>query len=391
MDTGHKRSKWRRTCMPYLLFLLTLLRQTDATMEYKNSTGSHAIQTETCAENEYLHDGICCDKCPPGFKLKDACTGKGLRSSCEKCGVDFYLDSTNYYRNCFSCTTCKRNEVEESPCTHKKNRVCACKPGYYRNSVNLYTWSCSRCKTCGAGERESQPCSSNNNTVCKCKDLHYRLNRNTCVLCKGCSEQCPDLCTTPSPPRSISPKPDPVLPVFIFPVLASAAVFAILLIAYEGIRRWRKKKRNQSESPDPEKDTIEQTQVHTKIKEEESILLTNHSVEHEQDQALPDCVPREIRTHEFIYFVLEVVPIKRFKELVRRLNISEQDIDRAERDNYAFADAQYQMLKIWSDNASGGGRNILPRPLLQEFVDRLKDMNLNGCAESIENKYCTEA
>ncbi|KAL6488584.1 hypothetical protein MHYP_G00023250 [Metynnis hypsauchen] len=386
MDTGHKRSKWRRTCVPYLLFLLTLLRQTDATMEYKNGTGNHAIQT--CAENEYLHNGICCDKCPPGFKLKDACTGKGLRSSCEKCDDDFYLDSTNYFRNCFSCTTCKRNEVEESPCTHKKNRVCACKPGFYRNSINPNTWSCSLCKKCGDGERERQPCSS----VCECKDLHYRFNSTTCRSCESCRAQCPDLCNTTTPSWSFSPKSDPVLPGFVIPMLASAAVVVILLIAYEGIKLWRKKKkRNQSESPDPEKDAIEQTQVHTKIKDEESIPLANHSVEHEQDQALPDCVPREIRTHEFIYFVLEVVPIKRFKELVRRLNVSEQDIDRAERDNYAFADAQYQMLKIWSDNASGGGRNILPRPLLQEFVDRLKDMNLNGCAESIENKYCTEA
>ncbi|XP_036440390.1 tumor necrosis factor receptor superfamily member 1A [Colossoma macropomum] len=388
MDTGHNRSKWRRTCVPYLLFLLTLLRQTDASTEYKNGTGSNSIQTETCAENEYSYNGICCDKCPPGFKLKNVCAGKGLRSSCEKCGPEFYLDSTNYFRNCFSCSKCKKNEVEESPCTHKKNRVCACKPGYYRSSVNLNTWSCSRCKKCGAGERVSQACSRNNNTVCECKDFHYRLNKTTCVFCKGCSEKCRDLCTSPTP--SVSPEPDPELPVVIIPILAST-VFMILFIAYLRIRQWRKKKRNQSESPDPEKDTTEQTQVPTKIKDEESVPLANHSVEHEQDQALPDCVPREIRTHEFMYFVLEVVPVKRFKELVRRLNVSEQDIDRAERDNHAFADAQYQMLKIWSDNASGGGKNILPRPLLQEFVDRLKDMNLNGCAESIENKYSTEA
>lgn len=95
--------------------------------------------------------------------------------------------------------------------------------------------------------------------------------------------------------------------------------------------------------------------------------------------------------HEFIYLVLDIVPVTRFKELVRRLNVSEQDISRAEKDNRAFADAQYQMLIIWVDRGISGGKNILPRPLFQEFVDKLKVMNLTACAESIEEKYtCTK-
>lgn len=94
-----------------------------------------------------------------------------------------------------------------------------------------------------------------------------------------------------------------------------------------------------------------------------------------------------IVAHEFIYFVLEIVPLNRFKELVRRLNVSEQDIDRAERDNRAFADAQYQMLMVWIDSSSKGGKSVLPHPLLQECVDRLNDMNLTACVESIEDKY----
>lgn len=94
-----------------------------------------------------------------------------------------------------------------------------------------------------------------------------------------------------------------------------------------------------------------------------------------------------IVAHEFVYLVLEIVPVSRFKELVRRLNVSEQDIGRAERDNRAFADAQYQMLMVWVDSGTRGGKSILPHSLFQECVDRLKDMNLTACAESIEDKY----
>lgn len=94
-----------------------------------------------------------------------------------------------------------------------------------------------------------------------------------------------------------------------------------------------------------------------------------------------------VLAHEFIYFVLDNVPVSRFKEIVRRLNVSEQEIGRAERDNRAFADAQYQMLMAWVENGVNGGKSILPRPLLQEFVNRLKEMNLTACAESIEDRY----
>lgn len=94
---------------------------------------------------------------------------------------------------------------------------------------------------------------------------------------------------------------------------------------------------------------------------------------------------------EFIYSVLDIVPVGRFKELVRRLNVSEQDIDRAERDHRAFADAQYQMLMVWVESGTRGGKSVLPCPLLQECVNTLKDMNLNACAESIEDKYATSS
>lgn len=91
--------------------------------------------------------------------------------------------------------------------------------------------------------------------------------------------------------------------------------------------------------------------------------------------------------HEFIYFVLNNVPVSRFKELVRRLNVSEQDIDRAERDNRAFADAQYQMLMVWIDSGTTGGNNVLPCKLLQLCVETLKAMNLTASAESIDEKF----
>ncbi|KAI4877341.1 hypothetical protein NFI96_017321 [Prochilodus magdalenae] len=397
MDAGHNRSKWRRKCLPYILCILTLLSQTDATDDYKNGNTNQTV----CGEHEYLNEeyGVCCDRCSPGYKLTKKCTGAGLRSSCIKCDDGSYQDQTNSYENCFQCSTCKTHEEEKSPCTHKKNRVCGCKGGYYKKIIDRITSHCVSCKKCGPNEVETQKCTEDQNAVCKNKDLYYRTDLNISTPCKSCKD-CPNMCTTSTTPRtphrSAHPTADSVLPRVLIPVLATTLLWILVIfITYVLIRRYKKKKKKQhllgqSESPDPVKDTTEQCQVLTYSKDVESAPLAKHWMESEQDQALPDCVPREIRTHEFIYFVLDVVPVKRFKELVRRLNVSEQDIDRAERDNRAFVDAQYQMLKIWSENAAGGGRTILPQPLMQELAGRLKDMNLNGCAESIESKYCNE-
>lgn len=88
--------------------------------------------------------------------------------------------------------------------------------------------------------------------------------------------------------------------------------------------------------------------------------------------------------------MLDEVPIGRFKELVRRLGVSEQNIDRAEQDHRNCKDAHYQMLKVWSDSGSGGGSNVLPFHRVQMFVDTLKDMCLINCADNIENMFLSQ-
>lgn len=363
-----------------------------AVLRLSAASGSNTSQSETCAEHEYMSkNGFCCDRCPPGFKLKTECSGKGLRSNCEKCREGTYLDVLNYVWNCRACDTCITNEDVMSQCTREKNTVCRCKTGYYKYVINSITRMCKPCKTCSAGERVRNECNSERNTECECKDFHYRVGKSKeCLPCTNCSKECSHFCTS-TPKTSVRPTKESTPVEVIALAVALTVVLAAVLVSV-GVKQWKKNRRAlpSIESPDSQICKVGQPSVTTAVNEEDGKLMS-HCIENEQNQLLPDCVPREIRTHEFIYFVLEVVPINRFKELARWLNVSEQDIDRAERDNRAFADAQYQMLKVWSNNAHGGGQNILPRPLLQEFVDRLKDMNLNGCAESIENKYCNEA
>ncbi|XP_053485982.1 tumor necrosis factor receptor superfamily member 1A [Ictalurus furcatus] len=386
MESRHHTGKWKKICAPCILFLLTVLRQCDATEGHKNFNN-----TGSCLENEYLHGEFCCDKCPPGFKLTQKCPGPGLRSGCVKCSPESYQDNMNHFQNCFSCRTCDpaSNEIELSRCTHTQDRKCGCMQGFYQEVLDDITMSCVPCRKCGTGEMEIRSCNGQMNTECECKYNHYRVAKRICAQCTNCSSKCSDLCThgvkTTPPSHPTSGYPLQTIVVLVWVCLCLVIGLPCIVSLYKGVKHWKKRKQNQysqsSESHDPEK---QEKETHKCVQSKD---VVSRLLPVQPDPVLPDCIPREIKTHEFVYLVLEIVPVTRFKELVRRLNVSEQDIGRAERDNRAFADAQYQMLMVWVDSGTRGGKSILPHSLFQECVDRLKDMNLTACAESIEDKY----
>ncbi|XP_060777959.1 tumor necrosis factor receptor superfamily member 1A isoform X2 [Neoarius graeffei] len=375
MESRRHTGKWKKRYVPCMLFLLAVLKQCDAIEEQTNLNKS-----VTCEEDEYLYNNVCCNKCPAGFKLTQKCSGKGQRSTCKKCSDGTYQDNMNHFPNCFSCRSrCDplSKEIEIRNCTHKEDRICGCQKGYYKYEVNDMTMSCKPCRKCGEGERMISPCGEKENTVCE----QY----------KNCSFTRTDLSSpTVKTPGTSHPVQRVILNTWLplqtpYIFLFVAIVLVCIISLYPGFKYWKKRKqvqhRQSSDSWDPE-NQVRQPETCLPIKEDENSLLAV-----QPSPTLPDCIPKEIKTHEFIYFVLEIVPLNRFKELVRRLNVSEQDIDRAERDNRAFADAQYQMLMVWIESSSKGGKSVLPHPLLQECVDRLNDMNLTACVESIEDKY----
>lgn len=86
--------------------------------------------------------------------------------------------------------------------------------------------------------------------------------------------------------------------------------------------------------------------------------------------------------------MLDQVPLRRVKELVRSLGVSDIVIERAENDHLRDTkEAQYQMLRVWAKGNAQGGGEVLARPLLYHLLDKLRDMDLGGTAEELETKY----
>ncbi|MEQ2171355.1 hypothetical protein GOODEAATRI_009765, partial [Goodea atripinnis] len=99
----------------------------------------------------------------------------------------------------------------------------------------------------------------------------------------------------------------------------------------------------------------------------------------------PSAVP------DLIYAVLDLVPVHHVKQLVRSLGVTDMEIEQAEMDHRFCREAHYQMLRAWAQRSSravGGGQGeMVHRPLLEELLDKLRQVHLSRAAEELETKY----
>ncbi|XP_037129257.1 tumor necrosis factor receptor superfamily member 1A [Syngnathus acus] len=344
-----------------------------------------------CPYGDYLENGICCNKCPAGFKLVEKCRGEGKRTNCTQCPPDQYSDTMNFYPKCMPCKSCnkKKHEVEVSKCKADRNTQCGCEDGFYIFAIDSETTECLKCTLCGSDEREVQKCTAERNTVCECKENFYRVKRK-CEPCKSCAADCKHLCK--SLPSHNSGDSEESGKAYIVQILTGVVVVAMtllmLLIIYMATKRLTKKSAHKSPS-----------QISETSPELSEVLCQNEEVFVRPvigcpESKLPDCVPLEIKTHDLIYTLLDLVPVTQVKQLVRSLGVTETVIERAELDYRASKEAHYQMLKAWTEMGSqpsgggGGGRGgMLHSALLQELLLKLRQMHLGGVAEKLETKY----
>uniref|UniRef100_A0A8C4ZF87 Tumor necrosis factor receptor superfamily member 6 n=1 Tax=Gadus morhua TaxID=8049 RepID=A0A8C4ZF87_GADMO len=115
-----------------------------------------------CPYGDYLSkNGICCQRCPPGYKREKDCEAVGNRTSCTRCPKGQYNEHENYSDNCRSCQTCQceshhRPFKEVTECTPRQNTKCRCKNGYYKDVIDSSTSQCLECSKCGHGEHQSE-------------------------------------------------------------------------------------------------------------------------------------------------------------------------------------------------------------------------------------------
>lgn len=135
----------------------------------------HADADGNClnSETEYLLEGtdLCCQKCPPGQKMKHECSETN-KTVCEECPRRQYMENWNYAPNCATCARCKiaKGLQEAQSCSSSSRSRCVCQPGKYCNmgfDGKYCTSYCSNYKTCRAGWGLHSPGTGNANVMCE--------------------------------------------------------------------------------------------------------------------------------------------------------------------------------------------------------------------------------
>uniref|UniRef100_A0A3B5BES1 Uncharacterized LOC103365293 n=1 Tax=Stegastes partitus TaxID=144197 RepID=A0A3B5BES1_9TELE len=116
-----------------------------------------------CPHGDYrTEEGVCCNKCSPGFKLVEKCHATGQRSNCTACSDGEFTDQMNFFPNCKRCRRCQCKTTQPNPvsqskaCEPHQDTICRCMPGFYKFRIDSETSECRRCSTCGPDEPEKQ-------------------------------------------------------------------------------------------------------------------------------------------------------------------------------------------------------------------------------------------
>ncbi|NXF02326.1 TNR1A factor, partial [Smithornis capensis] len=350
-----------------------------------------------CQLGQYLHPRKthCCMRCHAGtYKAKD-CDRPDQAPVCLPCANGTFTAVDNTMPNCFQCTHCRAelHQIVEAPCTPQQDTVCGCRKNQYQIDSESDLFQCRNCSSCANGIISS--CSKTRDAVCRCKPSFFLSRNNICKPCNSCTGEeclhCPSPVTTP--PTSSGLSGTLVLGILV-------VIFGIISILYIANKVGKLVQQNRVVScfyscvslPHTTKEPVSEVNVK---RNEISILLPEAQKETElsvnaapsaplpqSSLELPDCVRPARKTQlpdnpAILYTVVDHVPPSRWKEFVRRLGLSDYDLERIELDHQRLRDAQYEMLRLWKLQMSRAAT-------VEHISCVLNQMELSGCSDAIQ-------
>ncbi|CAL8290153.1 unnamed protein product [Merluccius merluccius] len=293
-----------------------------------------AEEQHLCPPGDYANEnGTCCNKCIAGYKFVAPCVAAGHRTTCVPCPDGQFTEQMNFTPNCRGCRSCRVSPL-----------------------FNMFT--------------------------------------KATEISKLCTDDCKDHCVSP-----VTSRKDMDVSVVVG-VCGLVLLGAVGIITYMATKRHTKSKMMKSTATPTEAVSEEATKILIHREEfsykEDTMALSCTLVCEQELTKLPDCIPLEINIPGLIYAVLNLVPATRVKELVRGLGVTDVEIERAVMDHHTCKEAHYQMLRAWVERESrdggvGRGGGVLHQPLMQQLLDRLRDMHLGGAAEELETNLSSKA
>ncbi|XP_072737334.1 tumor necrosis factor receptor superfamily member 1A isoform X2 [Ciconia boyciana] len=302
-----------------------------------------------CQLGQYLHprETHCCMRCHAGtYKAKD-CDRPDQAPVCLPCANGTFTAVDNTMSKCFQCTHCR---------TGSKNR----------------------------------------DTICRCKPRFFLTLSNVCKPCNSCiGEECLQ-CHSPV---TTSPTSSGLNGILVLGIIV--AIFVVISVLYVVNKVVKLVQENGIASsfyscvslPQTTKEPVSEVEVK---RSEISILLPEPQKETQlsvnatpppapllqSSHELPDCVRPARKTQlpdnpAILYTVVDHVPPSRWKEFVRRLGLSDYDLERIEMEHRRLRDAQYEMLRLWKLQMGHAAT-------VEHISCVLNQMELSGCSEAIQ-------
>ncbi|XP_072781712.1 tumor necrosis factor receptor superfamily member 1A isoform X2 [Taeniopygia guttata] len=302
-----------------------------------------------CQLGQYLHPRKthCCMRCHAGtYKAKD-CDGPDQATVCLPCSNGTFTAVDNTMSKCFQCKRCRTG-------SKNKDAICRCKPQFFLSRNNI----CKPCNSC-TGE-DCLLCPSPVTTSPTSSGLNGNLVLGTLVAIFGVIFV---LCVARKVGKLV--QKDKIVSSFYscvsLPQTPKEPVSEI------------EKKRNKISTLIPESQKETELPLNAALS---SIPPPQSSHE------LPDCVRPARKTQlpdnpAVLYAVVDHVPPSRWKEFVRRLGLSDYDLERIELEHRRLRDAQYEMLRLWKLQTGHAAT-------LEHISRVLNQMELSGCSDAVQ-------
>ncbi|NXU10312.1 TNR25 factor, partial [Pardalotus punctatus] len=353
----------------------------------------------------------CCRQCPAGKFLSKPCTSPENDSVCLDCPAGTFRTQPNTLSECQACYECDRQAFQSvlSNCSATSNVACGCEPGHFRVCLDQHCseFSCRKCQPC-TGRLIQRPCSEAQDTLCdsSCKPDFYREG-DECRPCHTYGDNGAGVV-------ECGHYADQLMAMLLL-LLAGSGLEYILLgltgpLFLGALAIYHKRKRlwnnSLADGPLPTAcaatpmtrsaatpwcqfsaqrwDNLCWTQPCSPQGTEHATGMVRQNPKHQallceqpSDEGEPSA-PLEPRgallQGSQLYAVIDVVPVRRWKEFMRMLELREAEIELVELEVVHIRDQQYEMLKRWCQQTSA---------TLDHVFAALERMELAGCAEAL--------
>uniref|UniRef100_A0A3P9CYK6 Tumor necrosis factor receptor superfamily member 1A n=1 Tax=Maylandia zebra TaxID=106582 RepID=A0A3P9CYK6_9CICH len=363
----------------------------------------------------------CYNLCPAGYHKVGDCDDQVKKYKCKKCEHGTFTEVENFVEKCRRCDSCNHDEVVIEPCTFNRSTVCGCMEGYYNSGS--YPRQCSICSC--------PHCPRNADYYTKCP--HPRRPTNTAASTNPSTTPVVSpttvankrlMSTTVTPASTSTPFPNKALvstsKAFTNPSdpyiteiprnPGNAGIFLAILVISFVLLSWfllictmkifkhkdsfcwrRRKEAEVSKNEQPSHQGSNPTTLTLTFSEETPMLTLNQSpAMSEHPTHINTLVPvngqivarRNDHADHWpaivLYAIIKEVPLHRWKEFLRLLKVTDQQMARVEMEtgfSLGSMEKQYQMLRLWSQHSSSK---------LSDIFSALHYMELSGCAQMLQ-------